>query len=118
MRYDQGETLQLLRYAPGAQYRAHFDALAGEANQRVATVLVYLTDDYEGGETQFVRTGLAYRGRKGDALLFRNVDAGGRPDPMALHAGLPVTRGVKIIASRWIRAARFTYPPPRPVVDL
>jgi prolyl 4-hydroxylase len=117
-RFDQGETLQLLRYAPGAQYRAHFDALAGDANQRVATVLVYLTDDYEGGETQFVRTGLAYRGRTGDALLFRNVDAAGRPDPMALHAGLPVTRGVKIIASRWIRSERFTYPSPRPLLDL
>jgi prolyl 4-hydroxylase len=115
---DQGETLQLLRYAPGAEYRAHVDALPAEANQRIATVLIYLTDGYEGGETRFLRTGLSYRGRKGDALLFRNVDAHGRPDPMALHAGLPVTRGVKIIASRWIRAERFTFPPPRPQVDL
>jgi len=117
-RVEQGETLQLLRYARGAQYRAHVDALPAEANQRIATVLVYLTDDYEGGETQFVRTGLAYRGRKGDALLFRNVDAAGRPDPMALHAGLPVTRGVKVIASRWIRAERFSFPPPQPLVAL
>lgn len=117
-RVEQGETLQLLRYAGGAQYRAHVDALPGEPNQRIATVLVYLTDDYDGGETQFVRTGLAYRGRKGDALLFRNVDARGRPDPMALHAGLPVTRGVKVIASRWIRAERFSFPPPQPLVAL
>jgi prolyl 4-hydroxylase len=117
-RVEQGETLQLLRYGPGAQYRPHFDALPAEPNQRIATVLVYLTDDYQGGETHFPRTGLAYRGRKGDALLFRNVDAQGRPDPMALHAGLPVTRGVKVIASRWIRGERFSYPPPRPLVDL
>ncbi|MFL6862206.1 MAG: 2OG-Fe(II) oxygenase [Allosphingosinicella sp.] len=114
---DQGEPLQLLRYRPGGEYRAHMDALPAEPNQRIATALVYLSDDYEGGETQFLRTGLAFRGRKGDALLFRNVTDDGRPDPMALHAGRPVTRGVKAIASRWIRAARFSYPPPRPLVD-
>ena len=114
----QGEPLQLLRYAPGGEYKPHMDALPAEPNQRILTVLVYLSDDYEGGETQFVRTGLAYRGRTGDALLFRNADADGRPDPMALHAGLPVTRGVKYLASRWIRAERFTFPPPRPLLDL
>jgi len=26
------------------------------------------------------------------------------PDPAAVHAGLPVTNGVKHVASRWIRA--------------
>jgi prolyl 4-hydroxylase len=54
----------------------------------------------------------------GDALLFRNADADGRPDPLALHSGLPVTRGVKYLASRWIRAEPFHYPPPRPLLDL
>jgi prolyl 4-hydroxylase len=114
----QGEPLQVLRYRPGAEYKPHMDALPAEPNQRVLTVLVYLSDDYEGGETRFERTGLAYRGRAGDALLFRNADAEGRPDPMSLHAGLPVTSGVKYLASRWIRAQRFTYPPPRPLLDL
>jgi prolyl 4-hydroxylase len=117
-RLDQGETLQLLRYRPGGEYKPHLDALPAEPNQRILTLLVYLTDDYEGGETSFPRTGLSFRGRTGDALLFRNASADGRPDPLALHAGLPVTRGTKYLASRWIRAGRFTYPPPRPLVDL
>jgi len=43
------------------------------------------------------------KGSTGDALIFRNVDASGRPDPAARHAGLPVIRGEKLIASRWIR---------------
>ena len=114
----QGEPLQVLRYRPGGEYKAHMDALPAEPNQRILTVLVYLSDDYEGGETQFPRTGLAFRGRIGDALLFRNARPDGSADPMALHAGLPVTKGVKYLASRWIRAERFTYPPPRPLVDL
>ena len=117
-RLEQGEPLQLLRYRHGAQYRPHMDALSAEPNQRILTVLVYLSDGYEGGETIFPRTGLSFRGKAGDALLFRNTRADGAADPLALHAGLPVTRGVKYLATRWIRAGRFSYPPPRPLVDL
>ena len=114
----QGEPLQLLRYRGGQEYRPHMDALPAEQNQRILTMLVYLSDDYEGGETHFPRTGLSYRGKAGDALLFRNVTADGRADPMALHAGLPVTRGTKLIATRWIRRERFTYPPPQPLLAI
>lgn len=117
-RPEQGEPLQILRYRPGGEYRPHLDALPAEANQRVQTLLVYLSDDYEGGETHFPKTGLAFRGRSGDALLFRNAGPDGRPDPLSLHAGLPVTKGTKYLASRWIRAERFTYPPPKPILDL
>lgn len=114
----QGESLQILRYRPGEEYKPHFDAVAGEPNQRILTLLVYLTENYRGGETLFLRTGLRFKGRKGDALLFRNADAEGRADDMAQHAGLPVTAGEKIIASRWIRARPFDYPPPRPLLDV
>lgn len=98
-----GEPLQVLCYRPGQQYHAHMDALPSVDNQRVLTMLVYLNQEYEGGETLFVRTGLNFRGRVGDGLLFRNALPGGQPDEMAQHSGLPVTRGEKFIASRWIR---------------
>jgi prolyl 4-hydroxylase len=117
-RLDQGEPLQLLRYRPGGEYKPHMDALPAEPNQRILTVLVYLSDDHEGGETRFPNTGLTFRGRTGDALLFRNAGADGRADPLSLHAGLPVTKGTKYLASRWIRAGKFTYPPPKPILDL
>ena len=111
-RVEQGEPLQVLRYRPGQQYRNHYDAIAGLDNQRALTMLVYLNDAYQGGETRFVRTGLAVRGRKGDALLFRNILPDGRPDPMSEHAGLPVVSGTKLIASCWIRERPFAPPPP------
>lgn len=115
-RYEQGEPLQVLRYTPGGEYRAHLDALPGADNQRVMTILVYLNDSYEGGETRFTHSGLAFRGAVGDALLFRNVGADGRPDPRAQHAGSCVRRGTKYLASRWIRATTFTFPPPTPLL--
>jgi prolyl 4-hydroxylase len=102
-----GEPLQVLSYAPGQQYHEHNDALPGVApdQQRVLTFLVYLDEDYDGGETSFPALGLNVRGKTGDGLLFRNASHGGAPDPRAIHAGMPVTRGTKHLASRWIRAA-------------
>lgn len=114
--YEQGEPLQLLHYRRGDEYRPHLDALPNEQNQRVMTVIIYLTDNYDGGETRFVRTGFSFKGRKGDALLFANVLPDGRPDPLSLHCGLPVGEGTKIIATRWIRQSRFTFPAPRSIL--
>jgi prolyl 4-hydroxylase len=107
---ERGEPLQVLRYRPGGEYKPHFDAIPGFANQRVMTFLVWLNEDYEGGETFFPKPGLKIRGRTGDGLLFRNSGADGRRDPDSGHAGLPVTRGEKLIASRWIRARTFEMP--------
>ena len=101
-----GEPLQILRYRPGQQYRSHHDAVADD-NQRIITMLVYLNADFAGGETAFIGSDLKLRGKVGDALWFRNADAEGRPDPSARHAGLPVTAGEKLIASRWIRQRPF-----------
>lgn len=107
------ETCQVLHYKVGEYFGPHFDffepGFGGHANmltdygQRVATVLVYLNDDLEGGETDFPRLGVRHKGRKGDALMFRNVDGEGRPDPRTLHAGLPPTQGEKWLLSLWIR---------------
>jgi prolyl 4-hydroxylase len=99
---DQGEPLQILRYGVGQEYRRHIDAVPGLENQRVLTALVYLNEGYEGGELFFPRTGLKVKGRKGDMILFRNASATGVPDLMSQHAGLPVSRGTKLLASRWI----------------
>jgi TPR repeat protein len=106
------EAMQVLHYQVGEYFAPHVDFLdpgfEGHAatlrnnGQRVFTVLVYLNDDLEGGETEFLRLGLSHRGKKGDALLFRNVDAQGQPDPRTLHAGRPPTRGEKWLLSVWI----------------
>lgn len=104
---EQGEALQILRYRPGQQYRSHLDFVQRSDNQRSQTALVYLNQDYEGGETCFVKADLKVKGRKGDALLFVNALPDGNVDPMSQHAGLPVERGTKLLASRWIRDHRW-----------
>lgn len=103
----QGEAAQVLRYQPGQQYRPHFDFVRTAPNQRVLTALVWLNHDFKGGETAFLRTGMKLKGRKGDAMVFRNALPSGEVDPLTEHAGLPVTGGTKFLYSRWIRESRW-----------
>ena len=100
-----GEPLTILRYRPGQQYRPHHDAGAGAA--RHWTALIWLNVDYDGGATDFPDVGLRVKGGVGDLLLFQNVTADGLPDQRMMHAGLPVTKGVKWMASRWIRGRNY-----------
>jgi len=114
--YERGEPVQVLSYAPGQEYKLHSDALPPGYDQRVMTVLIYLNEDYQGGETYFPKGEIAFRGRPGDALLFHNVDDLGQPDPAARHAGRPVRMGRKLLLSKWIRAnpLDLSGPPNRP----
>jgi prolyl 4-hydroxylase len=100
---EQGEPLQILRYGVGGEYKPHYDSVPGFSNQRALTVLVWLNEDYDGGETWFNTPQLALKGQAGDAVLFRNIGPDDRRDPRSAHAGLPVTAGEKLLASKWIR---------------
>ena len=107
------EPLEILHYSPGERYKPHVDffhpALPNFAEQmrvkgqRVKTCLVYLNADLEGGETEFPKIGIKFRGREGEALIFENVLPNGSGDMKTLHAGLPPTRGEKWLLSQCIR---------------
>lgn len=111
---ENGEQLQVLRYTVGGEYKPHYDffnsANEGEAyylnqgGQRVATVIMYLEDTHDGGETDFPYTEIAVSPVKGNALLFFNCTPDGATDPFTLHAGTPVLKGEKWIATKWIRS--------------
>jgi prolyl 4-hydroxylase len=114
---DSAEGLQVIRYGPGQQYREHYDwfdmEMPGRAKimesggQRLSTFILYLNDVEEGGATLFSSLAMQVRPKKGHALFFSNVDLEGMPDRMTLHAGLPVIRGEKYIASKWLRERPF-----------
>lgn len=110
------EPVSVLRYAVGEEYRPHHDFLdpripsfraeIAKVGQRDITFLIYLNDDFEGGETDFPRLRYRFKGRKGDAILFRNVDEAGTPDFKTLHAGLAPRRGEKWLLSQWMRTKK------------
>nr|WP_307727930.1 2OG-Fe(II) oxygenase [Massilia terrae] len=114
---EQGEGLQVLRYAVGAASAPHFDFLmpVNEANrqsiarsgQRVATMVIYLNDVDEGGETVFPEAGFASAPRKGSAVYFEYCNRDGQLDPLSLHAGAAPASGEKWVLTKWMRQRRF-----------
>jgi hypothetical protein len=97
------EKLQVVRYSEGGHYHPHQDALDGLENQRMYTFILALTDDYEGGETEFPNLQKSYRLRAGDALFFETLNNYEMKTPKALHGGKPVKSGEKWICNLWVR---------------
>lgn len=113
---DHGEGLQILRYAPGAQYRPHYDyfdpgepgtpSILRRGGQRLATLVMYLQEPDAGGATTFPDIGLQVAPVRGTGVFF-SYD---RPDPgtRSLHGGAPVLGGEKWVATKWLRERTFT----------
>lgn len=114
---EHGENLQVVYYGTGAEYRPHYDTFDpstpggkvhyARGGQRIATLIVYLNDPIEGGETVFPKASLQVLAQKGKALLFFNVDANGQVDLQSLHGGAPVIEGEKWILTKWFRELPF-----------
>jgi prolyl 4-hydroxylase len=114
---ENGEGLQVLRYPPGAASLPHYDFLMpanahnrasiARSGQRVATMVIYLNDVEEGGETVFPEAGFAAAPRRGGALWFEYCNAAGQLDPRSLHAGATPLSGDKWIVTKWMRQRRF-----------
>ena len=114
---ENGEEFHVLHYKYKQQYLPHFDyfwgtpesvkACTARGGQREASVVMYLYDTEEGGETIFPRAKKSVAPVRGDAVLFYNLLPNGECDPMSLHGGAPILKGEKWIATKWLRQGRF-----------
>lgn len=128
---EHGEGLQVLHYKVGQKYEPHYDYFLDEFNtknggQRIATVLMYLSDVEEGGETIFPaaegnissvpwwnelsecgKRGLAVKPQMGDALLFWSMHPDGTLDPSSVHGGCPVIKGNKWSSTKWMHVDEY-----------
>ena len=112
---QNGEGLQVLRYAPGAQYRPHHDyfdptepgtpSILRRGGQRVGTLLMYLQAPEAGGDTVFPDIGLSIPPQRGHAVFFSYPQP--TPASLSLHGGAPVTAGEKWVATKWLREREF-----------
>jgi len=124
-----GEGLQVLRYQKDQKYEAHWDYFFDDTNNqnggnRYATVLAYLADTEEGGETVFpnipalggqnddtfsecARFNLAAKPKKGTAILFHSMKPNGELERKSLHTACPVIKGVKWSAAKWIHTSHY-----------
>lgn len=111
---ENGEGLQVLHYNQGEEYKTHFDFFpeskidSSNGGQRISTVLIYLNDVEEGGETTFPKLGLSIMPKKGAALYFHYGNSQGQVDRLSLHNSMPVITGDKWVATKWIRQGKIT----------
>lgn len=129
--YKQFEQIQVVRYKPTQEYKEHFDICHPQQapedqlktcqeefkkfnSVRYATIIFYLNDGFNGGETYFPNINKKIIPKKGKALIFFNCTYNKDTSKTGLcdiidnskHAGLPVVEGKtdeKWIANIWIR---------------
>jgi predicted 2-oxoglutarate/Fe(II)-dependent dioxygenase YbiX len=92
------EGYSLLKYQESQYYDAHYDGSTSIG--RAISALVYLNDDYEGGEIEFVNFKVKIKPKAGMMILF--------PSNYAYrHIAHPVTSGTKYALVTWIRDREF-----------
>ncbi|XP_074645496.1 uncharacterized protein LOC141901865 [Tubulanus polymorphus] len=103
LRPANGGKFQITSYSKGIGYKNHTDCNlnSDEKRDRYATVLVYLDDVAEGGETKFPKLGIWVRPKKGRMLMWTNMNADGRCEEESEHFSASVTNGKKYILQRW-----------------
>lgn len=112
---ENQEDMQVVSYNPGGFFTPHYDAcdgntgycerMDGRAGPRLWTYLIYLNDNFEGGETVFPELKVSVKPKKGKCVVFQSTlpEPDGRIILEALHGGNPVISGNKWICNKWIR---------------
>ena len=71
---EHGEGIQILQYTPGQEYKAHYDFFSSTSkvanNNRISTLIMYLNDVEQGGETFFPKLNFSVSPQKGMAVYF------------------------------------------------
>ena len=100
--FEWYERPQILRYPPGGKYDQHADSdhwdPADDTWTRVQdrdfSVLLYLNDEYEGGELELINQKFKIKPKPGMLLAFPS-------DHRYLHAALPTTSGIRYVIVSW-----------------
>jgi prolyl 4-hydroxylase len=108
---EHAEGLQVLHYGPGQEYKAHYDFFSPKnpqaRNNRISTLIIYLNDVEEGGETVFPLLQLKVKPKRGSALYFEYFYRQQALNELTLHSSVPVVRGEKWVATQWMRRQRI-----------
>lgn len=108
---SHAEGLQVLHYEPGQEFKEHYDFFGASSpsshNNRISTLIIYLNDVEEGGETTLPRLGITMKPVKGSAIYFEYFYNNQELNELTLHSGKPVIRGEKWVATQWMRKQRI-----------
>ena len=102
VKFEWYERPQILRYSPGGRYNRHADADHWvqetqnwvRIHDRDFSVLLYLNDDYKGGELEFTSFNYKIKPKAGMLIGFPS-------DHRYLHAALPTLSGTRYVIVSW-----------------
>lgn len=108
---EQTEEIQLTKYLPGEHFKRHWDnfnvtGIEPIKNDRIATIILYLNDDFEGGETVFNRLNITVKPKRGKVCYF-SYPMDSNTESLE-HEAKPVISGEKKIVQIWIRNSQWT----------
>ena len=107
---DNQELLQVVNYDIGGKFNNHYDAFFHKRDlqddgfmnrQRRTTFMIYLNEDYSGGETEFPLINKKIYPKTGNAIIFENTDENEYTIFQSLHRGNPIINGNKWICNIW-----------------
>ena len=108
---DYAEVTQGQYYDVGQEFKAHtdyfekseFELHCSELGQRTYTVMIYLNDVEEGGETHFTKLNQEFKPVTGTAVIWNSLNPDGSPNKNTMHHAKPILKGHKAIITKWFR---------------
>lgn len=90
---EKDENWRCLKYDKKDNYKAHADD--GPGYYRRISVLIYLNDDYKGGELYFPYQDITLKPNAGDIVFFPSTFT-------HVHQAMPVKKGTKYVLVSWL----------------
>lgn len=87
------ENFQLLKYETGQYFKGHHDSIPG--TNRSISILIYLNDNYEGGEIEFIYFDTKIKPKAGTLIMFPS-------NYPYKHVAHPVTKGTKYAVATFL----------------
>lgn len=81
-------SIEALKYEPGEKYVMHFDNGSKHVANRITSTVIYLNDDYEGGEIEFTNFDIKIKPQKSSIAIFPS-------NYPYMHVAHQVTNGVR-----------------------
>lgn len=121
---ENQEKFLAIRYDVNGSYLEHYDSFVkyvkdsiytnefyeksmANGGQRKTTALVYLNDEFSGGETNFSKLNKKIQPQKGKLVFWNNLDESGDTNLNMIHAGMPVLNGQKWALVIYIREKKY-----------
>ena len=121
---ENQETILAIRYDKNGSYMEHYDSFVkylkdsiytnqfyeksmASGGQRKFTALVYLNDNFSGGETNFSKLNKKIKPETGKLVYWNNLDENGDTNLNMIHAGMPVLDGQKWVLVVYIREKKY-----------